>query len=115
MLSRRLRDLRRRGEMNIAVAQIVAATPVDAMPFGLAPGRSGSDFINRAHGFPGLSLRRLGFSRKMAGWRPTVKAAARQLKRCRTGVGTKICAMERNEAIIPRRFRDVPWRDNPRR
>src|SRR5258705_3016217 len=83
MLSRRPGDLGGGREMNEAVAQIVAATRVDALPFGLAPGRGGSDFIDRAHGFPGLSLRRLGFSRKWPGWRPTVKAAGRQLKRCR--------------------------------
>jgi len=54
MLSGRLGDLGRRGEMNEAVAQIVAATPVDTLPFSLAPGRGGSDFIDRAHGFSGF-------------------------------------------------------------
>ena len=49
MLSRRLRDLGRRRKMNVPVAQIVRAAPLDALPFGLAPGRGGSDFIDRGH------------------------------------------------------------------
>jgi hypothetical protein len=36
MLSRRLGDLGSRREMNEAIAQVVRAAPVDALPFGLA-------------------------------------------------------------------------------
>src|SRR5437868_11499408 len=103
MLPRGLGDLGRRGEMNEAVAQIVRAAPIDALPFGLAPGRGGSDFIDgRRHGVPGLSLSRLGFSRKWPGWRPTVKAAGRQLKRCRTTRGACSALIRQNQAPISR-------------
>jgi hypothetical protein len=35
--------------MDESVAQIVGAAPERAAPLGLAPGRSGTDFIDRAH------------------------------------------------------------------
>ena len=103
MLSRRFGDLGRGRKMNEAVAQIVRAAPLDALPLGLAPGRGGSDFINRAHGyprFPCLSLSLLGFSRKWPGLRPTVKAAGRQLKRCRTGRCACLALIRQNRASI---------------
>src|SRR5579862_9803503 len=37
--------------MNEAVPDIVGAAPVHALPLGLAPGRSGTDFVDRAHSF----------------------------------------------------------------
>ncbi len=49
MLPRRLGHLRRQREMNEAVARIVGAAPVHALPFGLAPGRSGTNFVDPAH------------------------------------------------------------------
>src|SRR5258708_39551666 len=75
MLSRRPGDLGGRREMNEAVAQIVAATPVDALPFGLAPGRGGRGFLDPAHGFPGLVL--VWIFPETARWRRTENAAAR--------------------------------------
>jgi hypothetical protein len=53
MLPGRLRHLRRCGKMNEAVADIVGAAPIHALPFGLAPGRSGTDFVDPAH-LPGV-------------------------------------------------------------
>src|SRR6185437_4313575 len=50
MLPRRLRDLGGGGEMNEAVAQVVRTAPVNALPFGLAPGRGRADFVDRGHG-----------------------------------------------------------------
>src|ERR1700736_3675924 len=55
MLPRRLGHLRRCGKMNEAVADIVGAFPVHALPFSLAPGRSGTDFVDAAH-VPGVLL-----------------------------------------------------------
>src|SRR5882757_3587389 len=52
MLPRGLRDLGGGGEVNEAVAQVVRTALVDALPFGLAPGRSGTDFVDRGHGVP---------------------------------------------------------------
>ena len=49
---RRFRDLRACGKMNEAVADIVGAAPVDPLPLGLAPGRSGTDFVDPAHRRP---------------------------------------------------------------
>src|SRR5258708_11730548 len=49
MLPRRLGHLRGCGKMNEAVADIVGAAPVHALPLGLAPGRSGTDFVDPAH------------------------------------------------------------------
>jgi hypothetical protein len=36
--------------MDVAVARIVGAAAEDALPFGLAPGRSGADFVDRDQG-----------------------------------------------------------------
>ena len=69
MLPRRLRDLGGGREMNIAVAQIDGTALEDALPFGLAPGRGGTDFVDRRHS-PGVScllLLLLGFFPEMAG------------------------------------------------
>ena len=49
VFSRGLGDLRRRREMDEAVAYVVLAAPKDALPLGLAPGRGGADFVDRAH------------------------------------------------------------------
>src|SRR6266481_7536631 len=83
MLPRGLRDLRSCGKVNKAVTCIVGTAPVYALPLGLAPGRGGADFVDRAHGsgVPCLSLSLLGFSRKSPGETPTVSATAAQLKR----------------------------------
>jgi hypothetical protein len=50
----RLGDLRCRREMNEAVARIIGAAEIDAPPFGFAPGRSRTNFVDRTHraGFP---------------------------------------------------------------
>src|SRR4249919_483051 len=65
VLARRLRDLGGGGKMNVSVAQVVAAPPVNSLPFGLAPDRGGSDFVDRGHvlRIRCLSLSLLGFSR----------------------------------------------------
>src|ERR1700739_520699 len=44
-----LRHLRRRGKMDVAVADIDRAAAEHTLPLGLAPGRSGADFIDHAH------------------------------------------------------------------
>src|ERR1700722_16825965 len=43
------RHLRRRGKMDVAVADIDRAAAEHALPLSLAPGRSGADFIDHAH------------------------------------------------------------------
>src|SRR6185369_6572408 len=100
--------------MNVAVAQIITAAPVDALPFGLAPGRGGSDFIDgRRHGVPGLSLRRLGFFPEMAGVAADRKGGSPQTQGRHVTRGAKICAKPRNEVIIPSRTTDFRWRSIP--
>src|SRR5258706_9485291 len=62
------RHLRRGGKMNEAVADIVGAALVHALPLGLAPGRSRTDFIDDTH-WPGVLLEAsnlLGFSPEVA-------------------------------------------------
>src|ERR1700736_3407410 len=49
MLLCRLRHLRGRGKMNEAIALVVGAAAVHALPLGLAPGRSGTNFVDPAH------------------------------------------------------------------
>ena len=49
MLARGLGNLRRRGKMDEAVPGIVGAAAVHALPLGLAPGRSRTDFVDPAH------------------------------------------------------------------
>src|SRR5262249_49906596 len=49
--SRGLRDLGCGGKMDIAVARVIGAATVDALPLGLAPGRSGADFVDGRHEF----------------------------------------------------------------
>src|SRR6266849_8393084 len=76
MLPRRLRHLRGERKMNEAVADIVGAAPEYASPLGLAPGRSGTDFVDPAH-LPGVllfALSLLGISRKCPEPAPTVSA-----------------------------------------
>src|SRR5947209_8471046 len=62
MLPCRLRKLGQARKMDEAVAQIVIAAAIHALPFGLAPGRAGGYFVDPAHvtRFPGLSLNNLG-------------------------------------------------------
>src|SRR5262245_32526247 len=48
MLARGLGDLGGGGEMDVAVPGIIGAAAVDALPFGLAPGRSRADFVDHA-------------------------------------------------------------------
>src|SRR5207245_8854677 len=49
MRLRRLPDLGGRGEMDEAVTDVVRAAAIDALPFSLAPGGRGTNFIARAH------------------------------------------------------------------
>src|SRR4051794_12849415 len=86
MFSRGLGDLGCGGEMNKAVARIIGAAAVDALPLGLAPGRSGTDFVDRAHvsRIPCLSLSLLGFFRKLSEPAPTVSAARAHFKHRRS-------------------------------
>src|SRR5947209_17034604 len=62
MLPCRLRKLGQARKMDEAVAQIVSAASIHALPFGLAPGRAGAYFVDPAHviRLPGLSLNNLG-------------------------------------------------------
>src|SRR2546421_9870959 len=62
MLPCRLRKLGQAREMNEAVAQIVCAAPIHALPFRLSPDRAGAYLVDPAHviRFPGLSLNNLG-------------------------------------------------------
>jgi hypothetical protein len=91
MLPRRLRDLGGGGEMNEAVAQVVRTAPVNALPFGLAPGRGRADFLDRGHGVADSLLVAVtrcyfwDFPGNAPGLAQTVMAAGRQLKRPRTG------------------------------
>src|ERR1700722_7541054 len=64
MLSGRLRKLRGARKMNEAVARSIGAAAVHALPLGLAPGRSGTNFVDLAH-LPGVLLvvESLGISR----------------------------------------------------
>jgi hypothetical protein len=64
VFSRGLGDLGSRGEMDKAVTRIVGTALVDALPFGLAPGRGRTDFVDCGHfaGIPCFSLSLLGFS-----------------------------------------------------
>src|SRR4029453_2497282 len=64
MFSRGFGDLGGGGEMNKPVAGVISAAAENALSLGLAPGRSGADFIDRAQsGVPCLSLSLLGDSR----------------------------------------------------
>src|SRR5262249_16609011 len=42
-------NLRGGGEMNKAVARVIGATAINALPLGLAPGRNGTDFVDLSH------------------------------------------------------------------
>ncbi len=53
--------LRRRGKMDEAVAQVVGAAAIDALPFGLAPGGSGADFVDFSHRAKPVLLSLLGY------------------------------------------------------
>jgi putative addiction module killer protein len=82
MFSRGFRDLGGGGEMNEPVAGIVRAAAKNALPLGLAPGRCGTDFIDRAQSSVScLSLSLLGDSQLFVKPAATVSAAGRQLKR----------------------------------
>src|SRR5689334_16360148 len=60
MLSRGLRQLRGRGEMNVTVPVIVGAAAINALAFRLAPSRSRTDFVDDAQARDScLSLSRL--------------------------------------------------------
>ena len=61
MLARGPGHLRRRGKMNEAVAQVVGAAAIDALPFGLPPGRSGADFVDFSHRAEACLLSLLGY------------------------------------------------------
>src|ERR1700722_18756709 len=61
MLSCGLRDLRRRRKMNVAVLEIDRAATEHALPFGLAPGRSGTDFIDHGHASGALVVVRMAW------------------------------------------------------
>ncbi len=107
MLAGRLGDLRRGGEMDEAVAQVVGAAAIHTLTLGLAPGRSGRDFVDPAHGLFRLVVESSGFSRKRPERRQTVKAAGRQLKRPPQPPPSSEDLREtesRNEVIIPRRL-----------
>jgi hypothetical protein len=78
--------------MNEAVSDVVGAAAVKALPLGLAPGRSGTDFVDHAHA-PESSclppdalgdLLRIFFeiSRKFRKPPSTVSAAQAHFKRC---------------------------------
>src|ERR1700710_1989298 len=82
MLLGGLGHLRGRGKMNEAVADVVGTAAVDALPFGLAPGRSRADFVDRAHGFGRPACR---FPRDFRNFRPpapTVSARPAHFKGC---------------------------------
>src|SRR5260370_14750609 len=83
MLPRGLRDLRSCGKVNKAVTCIVGTAPVYALPLGLAPGRGGADFLDRAHGsgVPCLSLSILGVFRKSPGGKATGSGPGGPLER----------------------------------
>jgi hypothetical protein len=49
--SRGFRDLGCSREMDVAVPRVIGAAAVDALPFGLAPGRSGADFVDGGPSF----------------------------------------------------------------
>src|SRR5260221_3264793 len=49
VLSRGVFDLGGGREMNEAVAGVIGASAIDALPFGLAPGRGRADFVNHGH------------------------------------------------------------------
>src|SRR5262249_45417870 len=49
MFSRGALDLGGGGEMDEAVARIVGAAAIDALPFGLAPGRGRADLVDEGH------------------------------------------------------------------
>ena len=64
--------------------RIVGAAAVDALPLGLAPGRSRADFVDRAHGFRRslLVVESLGVFPEMAGRkRDRIGGTGAQLKR----------------------------------
>src|ERR1700726_691513 len=68
--------------MNKPVADIVGAAAVHALPLGLAPGRSGTDFVDPAHlsESPACRLCSLGFSRNFRQLAATVSAASAHFK-----------------------------------
>src|ERR1700676_4737959 len=68
--------------MNKPVADIVGAAAVHALPLGLAPGRSRTDFVDPAHlsESPACRLYRLGFSRNFRQPAATVSAASAHFK-----------------------------------
>src|SRR5205085_9299426 len=97
-LSRGPRQLRGRGEMNVAVPAIVGAAAINALAFRLAPGRSRADFVDDAQARDScLSLSLLWFFRESRQWQPTVSALRGDFKRwhrpCRAELpGAAACA-----------------------
>ena len=68
--------------MDEAVARIVGAAPVHALPLGLAPGRGGTNFVDRAHGpkFPACRLEFLEIFPELPDRAPTVSARPAHFK-----------------------------------
>src|SRR5258706_6423257 len=99
MLPRCLGYLRGERKMNEAVADIVGAAPVHALPLSLAPGRSGTDFVDPAH-VPGVlpaALSLLGISGNFRSWRRPYRRTLRTSR-----VAFRPRAGLRNPVIIPR-------------
>ena len=87
--------------MDKAIAQIVSAAPIAPLPFGFAPGRGGTNFVNRCYGHStsGLSLKFIGFFAVRRSLAATVSARPTHIK-CGKGIVTN-CERGQFKVIIP--------------